>query len=45
MHRTIVRVWLRADNKRNVILLISDGFGPASQTMARNYYTYFNSAC
>ena len=29
---------------RNVILLVSDGFGPASQTMARNYWTYQNGA-
>lgn len=28
---------------RNVILLISDGFGPASQTLARNYYTELNN--
>ena len=27
---------------RNVILMISDGFGPASQTYARNYYQYVN---
>ncbi|KAJ3310583.1 hypothetical protein HDV04_004927 [Boothiomyces sp. JEL0838] len=27
---------------KNVILMISDGFGPASQTMARNYYQYIN---
>ncbi|CAG8657473.1 94_t:CDS:2, partial [Acaulospora morrowiae] len=26
--------------KRNVILMISDGFGPASETFARNYYQY-----
>jgi alkaline phosphatase len=25
--------------KKNVILLISDGFGPASETLARHYYT------
>ncbi|KAI8892868.1 alkaline-phosphatase-like protein [Globomyces pollinis-pini] len=28
---------------RGVILMISDGFGPASQTMARNYYQYIHS--
>ncbi|KAJ3271392.1 hypothetical protein HDV01_006679 [Terramyces sp. JEL0728] len=27
---------------RNVVLMISDGFGPASQTFARNYYQYIN---
>ncbi|KAI8919304.1 alkaline phosphatase [Powellomyces hirtus] len=26
--------------KPNVILMISDGFGPASETLARNYYQY-----
>lgn len=31
---------LAVQNKRNVILLISDGFGPASQTFTRNYKTY-----
>ncbi|KAF9105416.1 hypothetical protein BGX27_009638 [Mortierella sp. AM989] len=25
---------------RNVIMMVSDGFGPASQTYARNYYQY-----
>ncbi|CAG8743254.1 9678_t:CDS:2, partial [Ambispora leptoticha] len=29
-------------NKRNVILLISDGFGPASQTFGRSYYQFVN---
>ncbi|RHZ87045.1 hypothetical protein Glove_41g34 [Diversispora epigaea] len=28
--------------KRNVILMISDGFGPASETFAREYYQYVN---
>ncbi|KAJ3193647.1 hypothetical protein HK101_004425 [Irineochytrium annulatum] len=28
--------------KRNVIMMISDGFGPASQTLARNYNAYAN---
>ncbi|KAJ3109714.1 hypothetical protein HDU96_007159 [Phlyctochytrium bullatum] len=28
--------------ERNVILMISDGFGPASQVMARNYYKEVN---
>ncbi|KAI9088329.1 alkaline phosphatase [Phlyctochytrium arcticum] len=27
-------------NQRNVILMISDGFGPASETLARNYKQY-----
>ncbi|KAI8823967.1 alkaline phosphatase [Fimicolochytrium jonesii] len=26
--------------KRNVILMVSDGFGPASETLARQYYQY-----
>ncbi|KAJ1952025.1 vacuolar alkaline phosphatase, partial [Linderina pennispora] len=30
--------WLRRSKKRNVILMISDGFGPASETMARNFW-------
>ncbi|KAJ1749441.1 vacuolar alkaline phosphatase [Coemansia sp. RSA 989] len=29
--------WMQRSKKRNVILMISDGFGPASETMARNY--------
>ncbi|KAJ2786006.1 vacuolar alkaline phosphatase [Coemansia javaensis] len=29
--------WLQRSRKRNVIVMISDGFGPASETMARNY--------
>ncbi|KAJ1845751.1 vacuolar alkaline phosphatase [Coemansia sp. RSA 2708] len=29
--------WLQRSKKRNVILMISDGFGPASETMARNF--------
>ncbi|KAJ1667798.1 vacuolar alkaline phosphatase [Coemansia sp. RSA 1813] len=29
--------WIQRSKKRNVILMISDGFGPASETMARNY--------
>ncbi|EGF84160.1 hypothetical protein BATDEDRAFT_15519 [Batrachochytrium dendrobatidis JAM81] len=28
---------------RNVIMMISDGFGPASQTLARNYNQYLNN--
>ncbi|KAJ1673921.1 vacuolar alkaline phosphatase, partial [Spiromyces aspiralis] len=28
--------------KRNLILMISDGFGPASETMARNYYQHIH---
>jgi alkaline phosphatase len=28
---------------KNVILMISDGFGPASQTFARTYYQYIHS--
>ncbi|KAJ3019177.1 hypothetical protein HKX48_002311 [Thoreauomyces humboldtii] len=28
------------NRKPNVILMISDGFGPASETLARNYYQY-----
>nr|APX61059.1 alkaline phosphatase [Gigaspora rosea] len=28
--------------KRNVILMISDGFGPASETFARDYYQFVN---
>ncbi|KAI8587545.1 alkaline phosphatase [Geranomyces variabilis] len=30
----------RGRGKPNVILMISDGFGPASETLARNYYQY-----
>ncbi|KAJ1950454.1 vacuolar alkaline phosphatase [Linderina macrospora] len=30
--------WMRRSKKRNVILMISDGFGPASETMARNFW-------
>ncbi|CAJ0633901.1 15787_t:CDS:10 [Entrophospora sp. SA101] len=30
------------NEKRNVILMISDGFGPASETFARSYYQYIN---
>lgn len=26
--------------KKNVIMMISDGFGPASETFARQYYTW-----
>ncbi|KAJ1730988.1 vacuolar alkaline phosphatase [Coemansia biformis] len=29
--------WMQRSRKRNVIVMISDGFGPASETMARNY--------
>ncbi|KAJ2723051.1 vacuolar alkaline phosphatase [Coemansia sp. Benny D115] len=29
--------WSQKSKKRNVILMISDGFGPASETMARNF--------
>ncbi|KAI1313397.1 hypothetical protein EDD11_002664 [Mortierella claussenii] len=29
---------------RNVIMMVSDGFGPASQTYARSYYQYINKA-
>ena len=29
---------------RNVILMISDGFGPASQTAARNYHQYVSNS-
>lgn len=28
--------------KKNVIMMVSDGFGPASQTMARNYYAHIH---
>ncbi|KAI9205059.1 alkaline-phosphatase-like protein [Polychytrium aggregatum] len=28
--------------RRNVIMMVSDGFGPASETFARNYHTYIN---
>ncbi|KAF9349576.1 hypothetical protein BGX26_012159 [Mortierella sp. AD094] len=28
---------------RNVIMMVSDGFGPASQTYARSYYQYIHS--
>ncbi|KAG9307181.1 hypothetical protein G9A89_017009 [Geosiphon pyriformis] len=31
-----------AKQKRNVILMISDGFGPASETFARSYYQFIN---
>ncbi|KAI8813671.1 alkaline phosphatase [Cladochytrium replicatum] len=34
--------WLFAPQKRNVILLISDGFGPASEAFARQYYQWSN---
>lgn len=30
--------------KRNVILLISDGFGPASETFGREYYRFVNNS-
>nr|CAG8518330.1 10413_t:CDS:10 [Entrophospora candida] len=30
--------------KRNVILMISDGFGPASETFARSYYQFINNS-
>ncbi|KAI9145925.1 alkaline phosphatase [Paraphysoderma sedebokerense] len=33
----------RGKPKRNVILMISDGFGPASETFARSYYQYVNN--
>jgi alkaline phosphatase len=33
----------KSTRPRNVILLISDGFGPASQTLARNYFSEINS--
>ncbi|KAJ2125838.1 vacuolar alkaline phosphatase [Coemansia sp. RSA 1822] len=29
--------WMQRSKKRNVILMVSDGFGPASETMARNF--------
>jgi alkaline phosphatase len=29
--------------RRNVIMMISDGFGPASETYARTYFQYLNS--
>jgi alkaline phosphatase len=32
-----------AQKRKNVIMLISDGFGPASQTMARNFYTHIHN--
>ncbi|KAJ1920225.1 vacuolar alkaline phosphatase [Mycoemilia scoparia] len=32
----------RKSSKYNVILMISDGFGPASETMARNYFQRIN---
>lgn len=28
--------------RRNVIMMISDGFGPASETYSRSYYQYIN---
>lgn len=34
--------WIQRSKKRNVILMISDGFGPASETMARNFYQEIN---
>ncbi|KAJ2811083.1 vacuolar alkaline phosphatase, partial [Coemansia sp. 'formosensis'] len=34
--------WMQRSKKRNVILMISDGFGPASETMARNYVQQIN---
>ncbi|TPX30354.1 alkaline phosphatase [Synchytrium microbalum] len=39
INRVTVFFIVLASQRRNVILMISDGFGPASQTMARNYYT------
>ncbi|CAG8703675.1 7361_t:CDS:10, partial [Dentiscutata erythropus] len=39
-------IWVELSNelpiKKNVILMISDGFGPASETFARGYYQYIN---
>lgn len=32
-----------ASSKKNVILMVSDGFGPASETLARNYYQRVNN--
>lgn len=29
--------------RRNVIMMISDGFGPASETYSRTYYQYINA--
>ncbi|TPX41301.1 alkaline phosphatase [Synchytrium endobioticum] len=37
------RAFAESNEKRNIIFMISDGFGPASQTMARQYYTTINS--
>ncbi|KAI9337682.1 alkaline-phosphatase-like protein [Zopfochytrium polystomum] len=37
------RHWCPHAGKKNVILMISDGFGPASQTMARNYNAYIHN--
>ncbi|KAJ2890155.1 vacuolar alkaline phosphatase, partial [Coemansia aciculifera] len=34
--------WMQRSKKRNIILMISDGFGPASETMARNYVQQIN---
>ncbi|KAJ1860468.1 vacuolar alkaline phosphatase [Coemansia sp. RSA 2703] len=34
--------WMRQSKKRNVIIMISDGFGPASETMARNFVQQIN---
>ncbi|CAG8735140.1 1678_t:CDS:2, partial [Racocetra persica] len=38
-----VRLDMELPIKRNVILMISDGFGPASETFARDYYQFVNS--
>ncbi|CAG8529187.1 15898_t:CDS:2 [Acaulospora colombiana] len=42
----VIAVWTEVSyglpTKRNVILMISDGFGPASETFARDYYQYVN---
>ncbi|KAJ2160505.1 vacuolar alkaline phosphatase [Coemansia sp. RSA 552] len=35
--------WMQRSNKRNVILMVSDGFGPASETMARNFMQQINN--
>ncbi|KAJ1816348.1 vacuolar alkaline phosphatase [Coemansia sp. RSA 2599] len=35
--------WMQRSKKRNVILMISDGFGPASETMARNFFQQTNN--
>lgn len=36
----MIKLLQSAEPKRNVIMMISDGFGPASETFARQYYSW-----